>query len=100
MPVGSYRLTDMPTLSFKVSSLEVQAIRARAKEEGRTVSDYLRRRALPRRGRGKPIRLVRSRATGALVVVGPPGTPVLTSEAVKGMLATFDAGIPGAALIP
>ncbi|MDD2762748.1 MAG: hypothetical protein PHE83_02105 [Opitutaceae bacterium] len=79
----------MPTLTFKATAQEEREIRAAARRQKLTLSAYLRRVAL---GGGAPAaqpRLVRSRRTGAYVVVSPPGTPRLTSAKVRELLADF-----------
>ena len=79
----------MVTISFKVSEEEARLIRSRARKEGVTVSEYLRRRArVPASGLRKP-RLVRCRHTGATIFAAPDGEPPLTTEGVRELLADF-----------
>ncbi|MCY4074153.1 MAG: hypothetical protein OXH04_01840 [Acidobacteria bacterium] len=79
----------MVTISFKVSEEESRLIRSRARKEGVTVSEYLRRRArVPASGPRKP-RLVRCRYTGAMIFAAPDGEPPLTTAGVRELLADF-----------
>ena len=79
----------MVTVSFKVNDDEAALIRSRARREGISVSEYLRRRArLPAPGPRRP-RLVRCPHTGAMVFAAQADQPPLTTEAVRGLLADF-----------
>ena len=78
----------MTMLSFKVTEAEEAAIRERARRERRTVSEYLRRAALPE-PRGGRVKLVRAKRTGALVFAGPAGGAPLTGAKVRALLADF-----------
>jgi len=75
----------MPTLSFKAAPAEAKAIRAAARAKRLTVSEYLRRAALPMdalRQRGQSHVL----APGRVVIQGAPDAPVLTSADVASAL--------------
>ena len=79
----------MATLSFKVSEDEALLIRARAREEGVSISECLRRRAgLDAPGSG-PLGLVRCPHTGAMIFAALDDQPPLTTEAVRELLADF-----------
>jgi hypothetical protein len=78
----------MPTLTFKTSAADERAIRTAARRKNLSLSAYLRHVAL----QGVPVwkpRLVRSRKTGACVIVSAPGTPKLTSARVRALLEDF-----------
>jgi len=82
----------MKTLSFKVSPDEAARIRRLARRENRTVSEFLRRRALqpdPTPAAGAGYRVEVSPITGLPVMHAPPGTPRVTSEDVRALLADF-----------
>jgi len=79
----------MPTLTFKVTQDEAARIRAQAKGQKATLSEYLRGRAL---SRGNPVGKVRSVCcahTGATIFSSSPGRRPLTTEAVREILADF-----------
>jgi hypothetical protein len=79
----------MTTLTFKVTDREARLIRARARQERVTVSEYLRRRAsLSSRDTRKPSR-VRCARTGAMIFAPLEGQPPLTTEAVRELLSDF-----------
>lgn len=78
----------MTTLSFKVREEEAALIRRQAKVSGLTVSEFLRRRALPAEP-NKPRELVKAKYTGAMVFKGHPDDIPLTDESVREMLADF-----------
>ena len=79
----------MATISFKVSEDEALLIRARAREEGVSVSEYLRRRAgLDTPGSG-PLGLVRCPHTGAMIFAAPGEQAPLTTEMVRELLSDF-----------
>jgi len=83
---------SMPTITFKVTEDEARTIRARARKEGASVSEYLRRRAsLSSAATGKPrkLRKVRCPHTGALIFAAPENRDPLTTEAVRKLLADF-----------
>jgi hypothetical protein len=77
------------TLSFKVSEQDARAIRAQARREKVSVSQYIRQRAaLPVSGLAKPgVRLCP--ITGARVWEAPPALPALTVATTRQMLADF-----------
>jgi hypothetical protein len=76
----------MPVLSFKVSAAEARTIRALAKAGKKTVSAYLRERALPDRKRGK--RTLRRHPVSGLIYDATPGRRV-TEEEIQAALADF-----------
>ena len=79
----------MATLSFKVSEDEARLIKARARKEGVTVSEYLRRRArLPAPDSGTVDR-IRCPDTGAMIFAALDDQPPLTTEVVRELLADF-----------
>lgn len=79
----------MTTLSFKVSEDEARTIRARARQERLTVSEFLRRQAIvPARPLTK-IELIPCALTGAIVFAGGDNLSPLTVESTKTMLADF-----------
>lgn len=78
----------MTTLTFKVREEEAALIRRQAKAAGITVSEFLRRKALPSEA-SKPRELVKCKYTGAMVFKGHPDDLPLTNESVKEMLADF-----------
>jgi hypothetical protein len=81
----------MPTMTFKVTEREAARIRRLARREGCTVSEYLRRRAMPRTPPAEPAgayRIETSHTTG-LPVMHAPGTPPVSSEQVRELLADF-----------
>ncbi len=78
----------MTTISFKVRDEEAALIRRQAKALGLTVSEFLRRKALPAEPI-KPRELVKAKYTGAMVFKGHPDDIPLTNESVREMLADF-----------
>jgi len=79
----------MQTISFKVSDEEASQIRALAKQEQASLSEYLRRRAT---GMGKESGLPvqeRCEFTGAMIFSPLPGQEELTTAAVRAMLTDF-----------
>jgi hypothetical protein len=79
----------MQTITFKVSDAEASLIRAKAKEERTSLSEYLRRRAT---GMGKESalpELERCEFTGAMIFSPQPGRKGLTTAAVRAMLTDF-----------
>lgn len=68
-------------------------MKSQAKAEGLSVSEYLRREAIHRThtaSNGKnQISEHRDAKIGRIVLKGPPGTPALTTETVKALLADF-----------
>ena len=79
----------MVTISFRVSDEEARLIRSRARNEGITVSEYLRRRARLQMPSARPPRLVRCRHTGAMIFAPPDDQPPLTTAEVRELLADF-----------
>ena len=75
----------MTTLSFKVSGDEARLIRALAKRERLSLSEYLRRRASGVGESTLPER-VRCELTGATIFAPAAGESPLTTAAVKEML--------------
>lgn len=79
----------MATLTFKVTDEEARQIRAKARKERVTVSEYLRRRAsMSLVPAGKPAK-VRCPHTGAMIFAASENEPPLTTEAVRELLADF-----------
>jgi hypothetical protein len=78
------------TLSFKIFPEEASFLRSEARKQQLTLSEYLRRTLLVAKNTTtqKP-RLEKSKLTGSLVLVSPEGTPPLTSERVRELLADF-----------
>jgi hypothetical protein len=77
------------TITFKVTEEEARLIRTRARREGLSVSEYLRRRAsAPMPGARKP-RRVRCKHTGATIFAAPPNEPPLTTQSVREILSDF-----------
>lgn len=79
----------MQTISFKVSDDEANLIRALAKQERASLSEYLRQRAT---GMGKMPALprkVRCEFTGAMIFAPMPDQKGLTTASVREMLANF-----------
>lgn len=83
----------MPTLTFKVTPEEAARIRRLARRERRTVSEFLRRRAVQRGPMSADdaggYRIEISPVTGLPVVHAPPGAPRVTPEQVKALLVDF-----------
>lgn len=77
----------MPTISFKVNEEESREIRRRATEQGVSLSEFLRHRALDS-GNGD-FTLVRCETTGATIFSGAEGGAPFTTETVRKMLADF-----------
>ena len=79
----------MTTITFKVTDEEARMIRARAKTERLSVSEYLRRRAsVPMPATRKP-RRVRCAHTGAMIFAATDDRTPLTTELVRELLADF-----------
>ena len=74
----------MPTLTFKVSEEEARQIRALARSQKLSVSEFLRRQAQP--GREKPLEITRVVCphTGATIFGPAPDLPALSTESVRG----------------
>ncbi len=79
----------MATVSFKVSDEEARLIRTRARREGVSVSEYLRRRARLAMPAPSSPRLVRCPHTGAMIFAAPEDQPPLTTDTVQDLLADF-----------
>lgn len=79
----------MTTISFKVSTDEAREIRARARRERLTVSEYLRRRALASVQPPAHIQRTPCPITGATIFAAAPDLPPLTVESTREMLADF-----------
>ena len=79
----------MPTVSFKVSAEEARLIRSRARKEGVSLSEYLRRRARLAAPAPSPPKLVRCPHTGAMIFAAPKDQSPLTTETVRELLADF-----------
>ena len=77
----------MPTLSFKAAPAEVARIRSAAKAKRLSLSEYLRRAALPPAVGAPRLRMKRDLATGLSHAVMPAGSPVLHLAEVKRILA-------------
>lgn len=79
----------MATITFKVTAEEARVIRAKARSERISVSEYLRRKAsgsMP--GTRKP-RRIRCPHTGAMIFAAPGDEAPLTTESVRDLLAEF-----------
>jgi hypothetical protein len=79
----------MPTLTFKVTDEEARQIRARARRQKLSVSEFLRRQAQPRPEKSGEITHVVCSHTGATIYGPAPELPALNTETVRGMLAEF-----------
>jgi hypothetical protein len=79
----------MPTLTFKVSDEEARQIRALARRQRLSVSEFLRRQAQPVREAPREIPRVVCAYTGATIFGPTPELPALNTESVRGMLADF-----------
>ena len=82
----------MTTITFKVSDREAAQIRRLAKKEECTVSEYLRRRAMPKESPGAPAAAYHieiSPATGLPVMHAPAGAPRVSSEQIRELLVDF-----------
>ncbi len=91
LPIASipyYHIT-VTTISFKVSSDEAREIRARARRERLTVSEYLRRRAVAAVQPPSPIQRTRCPLTGATIFGGGVDLEPLSVESTREMLADF-----------
>jgi hypothetical protein len=79
----------MKTITFKVTEDEARAIRAKARQERITLSEYLRRRATNRSARPAKPRLIRCLKTGAMIFAPLADEPAFTTETVRQLLADF-----------
>jgi hypothetical protein len=78
----------MTTITFKVSEDEARRIRQRAKQARLSVSEYLRRRAAGVEDQA-PLGTVHCEVTGAEIFAPINGSPPLTTDSVRQMLAEF-----------
>ena len=74
----------MPTLSFKIAPAEAKSIRAAARAKRLSVSEYLRRAAVPHSAKTKTSQAVLK--PGRVVIQGSNDAPVLTSADVASAL--------------
>jgi hypothetical protein len=82
----------MPTITFKVGARDAARIRALAKRDGISVSEFLRRRATQAVGgapRAGDYHIAMSDRTGLPVMHAPPGNPTVSSEQIRALLAEF-----------
>jgi hypothetical protein len=79
----------MTTITFKVTEDEARLIRSRARKEGISVSEYLRRRASISMPASKAPRRVRCPHTGAMIFAAAENQPPLTTESVRELLSDF-----------
>lgn len=77
------------TITFKVSDEEAQMIRALAKSERTSLSEYLRRKATGTMPSTETLRRVRCEYTGAMIFDSSPGLSPLTTQNVSEILADF-----------
>lgn len=74
----------MPTFSFKAAPAEAKSIRAAARASRVSLSEYLRRAALPRTTGKKPVAGMHK--PGRVVIQGSADAPTLTSADVASAL--------------
>ena len=86
---GNTVIPAVATISFKVSDEEARLIRARARSEGVSVSEHLRRRSRLAIPPPSPPKLVRCPHTGAVIFATLEDLPPLTTETVRELLADF-----------
>lgn len=79
----------MPKFSFKAAPAEVARIRSAARAKRLSLSEYLRRAALPPAASPLKFTMELDRATGLSHAVMPAGAQVLRSADVKRILADF-----------
>lgn len=79
----------MATISFKVSDEEARTIRARARLERLTVSEFLRRQAVATARPPTAVGRVICPLTGATIFDGAEYLPPLTVDSTREMLADF-----------
>ncbi len=79
----------MPTLTLRVTAAELAEVRRRARVKGKNVSAYVRGSILPPKSPAARPRIIRDKATGSLTLKHPAGTPAITSELVRAILADF-----------
>lgn len=85
----AYYYLTVTTISFKVSLDEAREIRARARRELLTVSEYLRRRAVAPAQPPTPIQRTQCPLTGATIFSAADGLAPLTVESTREILADF-----------
>jgi hypothetical protein len=79
----------MATITFKVTAEEARLIRARAKKERLSVSEYLRRQASGSTSGARKPRRIRCPHTGAMIFSAPGDQAPLTTESVRDLLSEF-----------
>lgn len=79
----------MPTLTFKVTEEEARRIRALARRQKLSVSEFLRRQAQPIREGEARISKVVCAHTGATIFGSAPELPALNTESVRSMMIDF-----------
>ncbi len=79
----------MTTITFKVTEEEARRIRAQARKDGVSVSEYLRRRASVVEPGPEEPRRVRCRHTGAMIFSSMSGQSPLTTESIRELLPEF-----------
>jgi hypothetical protein len=79
----------MATISFKVSDEDARKIRARARMERLTVSEFLRRQAVGSSQIPALVGLSPCGLTGATIFDGAEDLPPLTVDSTRKMLADF-----------
>jgi hypothetical protein len=79
----------MATITFKVTAEEARLIRARAKQERLSVSEYLRRKASGSMSSARKPRRIRCPHTGAMIFSAPSDQAPLTTESVRDLLSEF-----------
>ena len=79
----------MQTITFKVSDAEASLIRAKAKQERSSLSEYLRRRATGMSKESALPELGRCEFTGAMIFSPQPGLEGLTTATVRAILTDF-----------
>ncbi len=77
------------TISFKVSDEEAHTIRARARMERLTVSEFIRRQAFAIIRPPTSIDRMRCPLTGAIIFGGAEDLPPLTVDSTREMLVDF-----------
>ena len=79
----------MPTLTFKVTHEEARRIRALARRNKLSVSEFLRRQAAPSRGSGVAVPKVVCAHTAATIFGSADELPPLNTESVRSLLGEF-----------
>lgn len=79
----------MTTISFRVSTEEARAIRARARQGRLTVSEFLRRQATAESRPSVEVGLRKCPLTGAAIFDPADDFPSLTVQSTREMLAYF-----------